>query len=61
MATVAKNAISQLAGFVGPYLIGRVRGANEGDTSAAFLIPAGFALLEAMPTYVLARERKAPA
>ncbi|HEY6815921.1 MAG TPA: MFS transporter [Croceibacterium sp.] len=51
------NALSQLSGFVGPDLLGRVRGANEGDTSAAFLILAGFALLVAVLSWLLARQR----
>jgi ACS family tartrate transporter-like MFS transporter len=53
------NALSQLSGFVGPDLLGRVRGANEGDTSAAFLILSGFALLVAVLSWLLARERPA--
>jgi hypothetical protein len=53
------NALSQLSGFVGPDLFGRVRGANEGDASAAFLILAGFALLVAVLSWLLARERPA--
>ncbi|MBO9577104.1 MAG: hypothetical protein J7494_15345, partial [Sphingobium sp.] len=55
------NSLSQLSGFVGPDLLGRVRGANEGDTSAAFLILAGFALLMALLSWLLARERSAAA
>ena len=55
------NALSQLSGFVGPDLFGRVRGANEGDASAAFLILAGFALLVAVLSWLLARERPARA
>jgi len=55
------NAISQLSGFVGPDLLGRVRGANAGDSSAAFLILAAFALLVAGLTWVLARDRRAAA
>jgi sugar phosphate permease len=55
------NALSQLSGFVGPDLFGRVRGANEGDASAAFLILAGFALLVAVLSWLLAREKPAQA
>jgi hypothetical protein len=55
------NAVSQLSGFVGPDLLGRVRGANQGDTSAAFLILAGFALVVAVLSWVLARQRAAQA
>jgi hypothetical protein len=55
------NALSQLSGFVGPDLFGRVRGANEGDASAAFLILAGFALLVAVLSWLLAREKPATA
>jgi MFS family permease len=50
------NSLSQLSGFVGPDLLGRVRGANEGDTSLAFLILAGFALLVAVLSWLLARQ-----
>ena len=53
------NALSQLSGFVGPDLLGRVRGANAGDTSLAFLILAGFALLVAVLSRVLSRQRPA--
>lgn len=49
------NAISQLGGFVGPDLLGRLRGANEGDNSFAFLILAGVALLVTVLTYALSR------
>jgi sugar phosphate permease len=55
------NALSQLSGFVGPDLLGRVRGANAGDTSAAFVILAGFALLVALLSWLLAREKQAQA
>jgi MFS family permease len=55
------NAVSQLSGFVGPDLLGRVRGANQGDTSTAFLILAGFALVVAVLSWVLARQRAAQA
>jgi sugar phosphate permease len=51
------NALSQLSGFVGPDLLGRVRGANAGDTSAAFVILAGFALVVAVLSWLLARQR----
>jgi sugar phosphate permease len=51
------NSLSQLSGFVGPDLFGRVRGANEGDASSAFLILAGFAMLVAVLSWLLARER----
>jgi sugar phosphate permease len=52
------NALSQLSGFVGPDLLGRVRGANAGDTSAAFLVLAGFALLVAVLSWLLSREQR---
>jgi LPXTG-motif cell wall-anchored protein len=38
-----------------------VRGANEGDASSAFLILAGFALLVAVLSWLLAREKPARA
>jgi len=49
------NAISQLGGFVGPDMLGRLRGANEGDNSLAFLILAGIALVVTVLTYALSR------
>ena len=50
------NAISQLGGFVGPDLLGRLRGAGAGDTSLAFLLLAGFALVVTVLTYALSRD-----
>ncbi|WEK47218.1 MAG: MFS transporter [Candidatus Andeanibacterium colombiense] len=50
------NAISQLGGFVGPDMLGRLRGANEGDNSLAFLILAGVALVVTGLTYALSRQ-----
>ncbi|HEU4651530.1 MAG TPA: MFS transporter, partial [Croceibacterium sp.] len=55
------NSLAMLSGFVGPDLLGRVRGANAGDTSAAFLILAGFALLVAVLSWLLARQPTAVA
>ena len=49
------NALSQLGGFVGPDVLGRVRGANAGDTSSAFLILALIALLVTGLTWLLSR------
>src|SRR6478735_4108453 len=54
------NAVSQLSGFVGPDLVGRVRGSNGGDASAAFVILAGFAALVAVLSWVLVRQQQAP-
>lgn len=54
------NAISQLGGFVGPDLLGRLRGANEGDNGFAFLILAGVALLVTVLTYALSRRPPQP-
>jgi MFS family permease len=51
------NALSQLGGFVGPDLLGRVRGANQGDTTLAFWLMAAAALLAAGLTWVLAKTR----
>jgi len=55
------NAVSQLSGFVGPDLVGRVRGSNGGDASAAFVILAGFAVLVAVLSWVLVRQQQDPA
>lgn len=49
------NALSQLGGFVGPELLGQIRQGNDGDGSFAFLVMAGFALLGAGLTFVLAK------
>ena len=49
------NALSQLGGFVGPELLGQIRQGNAGDGSFAFLVMAGFALLGAGLTFVLAK------
>lgn len=48
------NALAMLGGYVGPDTLGRIRGANAGDDSAAFLILALLALLGTGLTYVLA-------
>ena len=48
------NALSQLGGFVGPDMLGRIRQANAGDGSTAFLFMAGFAVIGAGLTFVLA-------
>jgi MFS family permease len=49
------NALSQLGGFVGPDMLGRIRAGNAGDSSMAFLILAGCALAAAGLTVVLTR------
>jgi MFS family permease len=56
------NALSQLGGFVGPDMLGRIRSGNAGDDSLAFLILAGCALAAAALTIVLTRpqEPRAP-
>ena len=38
------NSVGNLGGQFGPDLIGRVRDANGGNSTAAFLVLAGFAL-----------------
>ncbi len=58
------NALSQLGGFVGPDMLGRIREANNGDGSLAFLAMAGFAVIGAVLTFLLAKQAqtaKAPA
>ena len=54
------NALSQLGGFVGPDMLGRVRAGNGGDNSIAFLILAGCALVAAGLTVVLTRPAPEP-
>jgi MFS family permease len=49
------NALSQLGGFVGPDMLGRVRAGNAGDDSLAFLILAACALVAAGLTLVLTK------
>jgi MFS family permease len=51
------NALSQLGGFVGPDMLGRIREANDGDGSIAFMVMAGAALVAAGLTFLLARRR----
>nr|WP_166176831.1 MFS transporter [Altererythrobacter segetis] len=55
------NALSQLGGFVGPDMLGRVRAGNAGDNSIAFLILAACALVAAGLTVVLTRPVPEPA
>ncbi len=50
------NALSQLGGFVGPDMLGRIREANDGDGSLAFLFMAGFAVVGAVLTYIIAHQ-----
>ncbi|KPL67815.1 hypothetical protein SZ64_06615 [Erythrobacter sp. SG61-1L] len=52
------NALSQLGGYVGPDMLGRIREANGGDGSDAFLAMALAALVAAGLTYVLAGKPK---
>jgi MFS family permease len=54
------NAISQLGGFVGPDMLGRIRAGNAGDNSLAFLILAVCALVAAGLTVLLTRPARAP-
>ena len=54
------NAISQLGGFVGPDMLGRIRAGNAGDNSLAFLILAGCALVAASLTVLLTRPVREP-
>jgi MFS family permease len=54
------NALSQLGGFVGPDLLGRVRAGNAGDDSIAFLILAVCALAASGLTVVLTRPAPEP-
>jgi MFS family permease len=49
------NALSQLGGFVGPDMLGRIRAGNAGDDSIAFVILAACALVAAGLTVVLTR------
>ena len=49
------NALSQLGGFVGPDMLGRIRTGNGGEDSLAFLILAACALVAAGLTVILTR------
>jgi MFS family permease len=53
------NSVGNLGGQFGPDLIGRVRDANGGDDTAAFLVLAGFALIGALILLVLPYGRAA--
>ncbi len=55
------NALSQLGGFVGPDLLGRVRDSTAGDNTPAFLAMAVAALAVAGLTLLLAGQGKARA
>jgi len=55
------NALSQLGGFVGPDMLGRVRAGNAGDSSIAFLILAACALMAGGLTVALSRPGPEPA
>jgi MFS family permease len=54
------NALSQLGGFVGPDMLGRIRAGNDGDDALAFLILAGCALAAAGLTVVLTKPVQEP-
>jgi MFS family permease len=54
------NALSQLGGFVGPDMLGRIRAGHDGDNSLAFLILAACALLAAALTVVLTKRPQEP-
>jgi MFS family permease len=53
------NSVGNLGGQFGPDLIGRVRTANGGDSTAAFLVLAGFALAGIAIMLMLPGQRKA--
>jgi MFS transporter, ACS family, tartrate transporter len=57
------NSVGNLGGYFGPDMIGRIRAANGGDATAAFLVLAGVALLGAIIILVTPRTRmrEAPA
>ena len=54
------NALSQLGGFVGPDMLGRIRAGNAGDNSLAFLVLAVCALIAAVLTVILTRPVQEP-
>lgn len=51
------NALAMLSGYVGPDTVGRIRGANAGDDSFAFLLLAALALFGTVLSFVLASHR----
>jgi MFS family permease len=54
------NALSQLGGFVGPDMLGRIRAGNAGDDALAFLILAACALGAAALTVILTKPGQEP-
>jgi hypothetical protein len=54
------NALSQLGGFVGPDMLGRIRAGNGGDDALAFLILAVCAVGAAALTVVLTKPVQEP-
>jgi MFS family permease len=54
------NALSQLGGFVGPDMLGRIRAGNGGEDALAFLILAGCALVAAAFTVILTKPAPEP-
>jgi MFS family permease len=54
------NALSQLGGFVGPDMLGRIRAGNGGEDALAFLILAGCALVAAGLTVILTKPAPEP-
>ncbi|MCB5424298.1 MFS transporter [Altererythrobacter sp. CC-YST694] len=52
------NALSQLGGYVGPDMLGRIRESNNGNGADAFLLMALAALVAAWLTWLLAGARK---
>jgi MFS family permease len=49
------NALSQLGGFVGPDMLGRIRAGNGGEDALAFLILAGCGIVAAVLTVILTK------
>jgi MFS family permease len=54
------NALSQLGGFVGPDMLGRIRAGHGGEDALAFLILAGCALVAAGLTVALTKPATEP-
>ena len=54
------NSLGNLGGYFGPDLIGRIRDANGGDSSAAFIALAVAALVSAALTFAIATIRPKP-
>lgn len=52
------NSVGNLGGYVGPEMVGRIRQANAGDATSAFMLLAGVALVGALIILLLPRTQR---